>query len=103
MFAEKMGEKAVVQNCDIKFRMKCPLSWDALGTTDDEATRYYSICERSVFLCTTNEDAVSHARRGECIAVTMIDEEGLPAFTFGEPEEPDPDPTKDQLELLDRY
>ena len=100
---QKMGEQTVIQNCAVEFRKRCPFTWDGLTTTEREGERHCSTCERAVFFCSTNDEAIHHAREGDCIAMTMLDREGLPVVYLGEPEEPPSPPTPEQLKLEAQY
>jgi len=98
-----MGHQTLIQNCQVEFRNRCSFKWDSLATTADESIRHCSTCERSVFLCTNDKEAIEHARQGDCIAMPMLDGEGLPVVYLGEPQEPQPDPTAEQRSLEAQY
>lgn len=78
---EGMAHKTI-RNCAVKFRFRCPKTWDELQTTEDEGRRFCGECERSVFLCNTDAETILHARAGHCVARRVPDE----LMMIGEPE-----------------
>jgi hypothetical protein len=65
-------------NCPPDAKIPCPLEWDALTPTDDEAVRVCPKCGESVFLCKTDEEAIAHAKQGHCVALAVVHESELP-------------------------
>jgi len=39
----------------------------------DQAIRFCAACERSVYLCQTDEDLAKHSALGRCVALEVID------------------------------
>jgi hypothetical protein len=90
----------LIRNCLVRFRTVCPKTWDELSPTPAaEGVRFCGTCAREVFLCTSDADAVMHARAGHCIAKPAPDPRGLPhqVLRLGEPEEPEAQPTAEEL------
>lgn len=55
--------------------------------TADSAVRHCDRCGNDVYLCTTDEATISHARAGHCIAREVPDNTELPHFVIGRPTE----------------
>lgn len=87
-----------IRNCADVFRKVCPLSWDELIATSDASIRHCEKCNRSVFLCDSDEETISHAEAGHCIARAIPADSELPLVYLGEPKSPrNPPPwTSDQ-------
>lgn len=68
-----------IRNCVVKFRRVCPRTWEQLSSTPDPGVRFCGTCDHDVFLCSTDAEAVTHARAGHCIAKAMLDSSQLPA------------------------
>jgi len=62
-----------ITNCTVQFRKLCPMRWEQLEPTADEAVRLCETCWRQVFLCRTDAEARHHAMEGHCVAVLMPD------------------------------
>src|SRR5262245_23251558 len=83
-----------IRNCVVKFRRVCPETWDRLSSTPNPGARFCSTCNREVFWCSTDAEAVTHALAGHCIAKAMPDplqpedetDEPYETLTLGEPE-----------------
>lgn len=72
-----------ITNCGIQFRKLCPMSWERLEPTADEAVRLCETCWRQVFLCSTDAEACYHAMEGHCVAVLAHDADD--SMWLGEP------------------
>jgi hypothetical protein len=70
-----------ITNCTVQFRRLCPMRWEQLEPTADEAVRLCKTCWRQVFHCRTDVEALYHAMKGHCVAVLMSDSSQL----IGEP------------------
>ena len=93
-----MREINAIRNCVVKFRRVCPETWDRLSAMPDPAARFCGACNRQVFLCSTDAEAVTHALAGHCIAKAMPDrsELGDMTLTLGTPEIAPPEPTPEE-------
>ena len=80
----------LIENCSVEFKFRCPQRWDALEPTSDPGVRMCAECEREVFFCETDQQAVDHARKGDCIARRERDAQ---VVTVGWPEQP---PVRDE-------
>lgn len=90
----------IIRNCTIKFRRVCPQTWANLRSTADASTRFCDSCQREVFLCTTDTEAVQHARQGHCIAKPMPTATSFQPLVVGRP---DPPPTPEEAALEEEY
>lgn len=61
----------VLENCPVRFSVRCPMQWEALRGTDVPGVRHCDACDRSVHYCTTVRDLEHHALRGNCVAVDL--------------------------------
>ena len=84
-----------IRNCLVRFRKVCPARWEQLVPTSTPRVRMCGACDREVFFCETDTEALEHAKAGRCIAKPMPDLSGLPnrPLVLGEPEVPEPPPT----------
>ena len=88
-----------IRNCQkVQIPEPCPLKWDNLTRGDSDVVRHCSVCDRSVYYCATDEDAVSHAKRGHCIAMQVVSESELQLSVLGKP-----DVVSTNLEALYRH
>jgi uncharacterized protein (TIGR02996 family) len=55
----------------IRFNVVCDKRWDELTATDDATVRHCAACKQNVHFCDTIEAARTHARNGECVAVSL--------------------------------
>src|SRR2546422_2455676 len=53
-----MKQDRTIRLCGLKFKRQCPLNWDALKPTADVRSRYCGTCDRSVFLCESDEETM---------------------------------------------
>merc|ERR1712216_1090220 len=81
------GLELPIEQCDVKFRYKCPKKWDELKASETPGTRCCEECKESVFLVTTHAEMDSHYRQRHCIAIQYEDE----IEEMGEIEPPDTD------------
>src|SRR5213593_486736 len=58
-----------ITNCTVQFRKLCPMRWEQLEPTADEAVCLCEMCWRQVFLCRSDTEASYHAMEGHCVAV----------------------------------
>ena len=95
-----MKTNRTIRNCPIPvFRRVCPQQWEALTQTDQPNVRYCEQCNQNVFLVSTDEETLSHARAGHCIAREIPDASELPAIYVGQPKSSPPH-TVEQEEAL---
>jgi hypothetical protein len=90
-----------IRNCPVRFRKVCPERWEQLVQSSTPRVRTCGTCNRDVFLCETDAEALEHARAGRCIAKPVPDLSGLPhrPVVLGEPEVPDPPMPREELRL----
>lgn len=87
---------AKIENCDVRFRYRCPKDWDALVSTQDAGVRHCLACDKDVYLCDSVAAFLRHAERGHCVAVAEFKDQGdnpesserLPVMSVGWPERP---------------
>ncbi len=60
-----------LEACRVAFEFECPQRWDRLTPTADENRRHCASCDRHVQYCATLDEAREHARRGDCVAVSL--------------------------------
>ena len=61
-----------IQQCPLAKR--CRARWEKLEPVKGEdAIRFCGACERSVYLCQTDEDLAKHSALGRCVALEVID------------------------------
>ncbi len=60
-----------VENCKLRFELKCPLEWASLSPTADAKVRDCSVCHQQVRFCGTVEEAAAVASGGGCVAVDL--------------------------------
>jgi hypothetical protein len=58
----------VGSQCNITIEL-CPRIWRNFEQTEDPNTRFCKHCEKNVYLCATEEEAVAHAKERDCIAI----------------------------------
>ena len=61
-----------INECGVRFRFPCPLRWERLQTTDDPMIRSCDVCQKAVYFCATVDEAITHARAGECVALRPL-------------------------------
>ena len=66
-----------IRNCLVRFRKVCPARWEQLVPTSTPRVRMCGACDREVFFCETDIEALEHAKAGRCIAKPMPDLSGL--------------------------
>jgi hypothetical protein len=86
----------LIRNCKVQFRKVCPKTWAQLAPTPAEGVKFCRTCDREVFLCETDVDAVEHARAGHCLAKPRPDLSGLPGLILGQPRVPMRQPTSEE-------
>ncbi|MDR3637829.1 MAG: hypothetical protein P4L84_28745 [Isosphaeraceae bacterium] len=74
-----------IRNCPPVFRFVCPKRWEALTPTEERGVRHCGQCDQRAYLCATDEETVTHARAGHCIAREMPDAFELPRVYVGQP------------------
>ena len=61
-----------IQQCPLAKR--CRARWEKLEPVKgDDAIRFCGACERSVYLCQTDEDLAKHRALGRCVALAVLD------------------------------
>ena len=63
----------------------CPLSWESLSNTENDSTKFCSVCKHNVYFCDNDEEAILHARKGHCIAFSQVSPTELPMMVLGRP------------------
>ena len=97
-----MKTRSTIRNCDAKgFDFVCPQDWYALETTDVESQRYCSHCKQTVYFCVTDDETLSQARAGHCIARELPDSSEIPGIYVGRPKEPIQRNTETQEQALE--
>lgn len=97
-----MKTNLTIRNCAPEFRFVCPLSWDSLTLTDTDDVRHCDQCSRDVYFCVSDEETISHAKAGHCIAREIPDSSQLPVVFLGMPENV-PEPTPEQVGAQEWY
>jgi hypothetical protein len=62
-------DRPPIENCEVRFKFRCPKQWQNLARTDDSQVRFCDACRKNVYYCGTIAEARDHARRGHCVAV----------------------------------
>jgi uncharacterized protein (TIGR02996 family) len=63
--------RPLVENC-LAVEFECPKEWGSLATTERGDVRYCGACAKRVHYCATVGEAQVHARRGDCVAVDIV-------------------------------
>ena len=58
-----------IEDCPLEFRLECPRKWLELYPTARPDVRFCASCDRDIYLCKDENEAIEHARLGRCIAV----------------------------------
>jgi hypothetical protein len=58
-----------VADCPLEFGVECPRRWLELRPGERPDVRFCDSCRREVFLCSTENEAIEHARQGRCVAI----------------------------------
>jgi uncharacterized protein (TIGR02996 family) len=82
-----------IENCDLRFRFRCPQRWEKLKPTELPLVRSCDRCRKEVYYCDSIDQAKEHACAGHCVAVDVkvarqpgdLDEEEIVVMT-GEPD-----------------
>jgi uncharacterized protein (TIGR02996 family) len=61
--------RSEIENCEDLFKFRCPQRWEKLRATEVAAVRFCDTCRKSVYYCSSLEEAREHARAGHCVAV----------------------------------
>jgi hypothetical protein len=77
-----------VYACQSPVKVPCPLRWNALERTESEMVRLCGVCDRRVYLCTSEEDMHEHVAAGRCVAVWVHEPDGDARLMLGEPAPP---------------
>lgn len=77
-------------NCAVRFRRVCPRTWESLRSTEEASIRFCDSCQREVFLCRADDEAVQHAKQRHCIAKPMPSRASLRSLVLGQPDTPSP-------------
>ncbi|MEN9360305.1 MAG: hypothetical protein RL095_1840 [Verrucomicrobiota bacterium] len=73
-----MKTERTIRNCKVSFKFQCPLKWEALQSTEDDAIRFCDQCREKVYYCATDAETIEHARAGHCVARLMPEESQIP-------------------------
>jgi|ERR1051326_1258452 hypothetical protein len=82
-----MKTELTIRNCDL-FAFQCPKRWSELAQTNSSDVRHCSVCERDVYLCTTDEQTIQHAKAGDCIARELPANGQFGTMVLGKPKKP---------------
>ncbi len=80
----RKDENRIVVDC--AFRFNCPRDWNALATTSNDRVRFCDTCQRDVHYCGNEEEYLSHAAAGHCVAVLAHSDTEEGVVTIGEPD-----------------
>lgn len=80
-----MQTTPMIRNCLPVFRLVCPQRWEALAPTEEPGVRHCDRCDQRVYLCSSDEETIAHARAGHCIAREMPNASELPRVYVGRP------------------
>lgn len=68
------AESVDIRNC--RFAYRCPMTWDVLLKTENDAIRYCVECDRGVHLCKTDDQLSEAIKENKCVAVVIYTEDG---------------------------
>jgi hypothetical protein len=94
-----MKKNKQVVNCSI-IKKPCPLSWDKLKATSETDTRFCDQCEKKVYFCNDDKEAIKHAKQNHCIAISTVCRSGFPELVLGSPGDDLNPVTEEQLNVL---
>ncbi|MBX3231011.1 MAG: TIGR02996 domain-containing protein [Labilithrix sp.] len=63
--------RPAIENCDLRFELKCPKRWSELRPTAHADRRHCSACDQEVRYAATVGDARKLAAMGHCVAVDL--------------------------------
>lgn len=63
-----------IQNCDVRFRFKCPKQWADLQPTADKLIRHCDTCDHDVYYCYSKEELNERAEKNHCVAFCDYDD-----------------------------
>lgn len=63
--------KVSIEGCSFLFAFRCPKRWENLRESRDPNVRHCDTCGKPVHFSSTIAEAQEHARRGECVAVSL--------------------------------
>ena len=64
--------RPAIENCDVRFELRCPKRWDRLAATDNPEVRYCDGCHRQVHYVTTIQEANRRAEDNQCVAIDLV-------------------------------
>ena len=85
-YCNKMLEDKLIRLCGLKFKRQCDLDWDKLDPGNSDREKNCKICNRTVYLCETDEETMDHADQGHCVARAIPNISEVPLVVFGEPD-----------------
>lgn len=62
-----------LENCGLRFEIKCPKRWDALAPTASPTERFCDSCNRSVYYASTIADARRLVMAQHCVVVDIAE------------------------------
>ena len=80
--------EGTVENCEPRFRFKCPKNWTALKETADRRVRFCSECQKEVHWCNTSAAATELGRQGKCVALYTNEASTTGMIDFGNKSDP---------------
>ncbi len=63
--------RPLIENC-LGIELECPKDWGSLSATERTNVRHCDSCRKKVYYCTSIDEARTHARAGECVAVDLV-------------------------------
>jgi len=63
--------RPAVEGCRVAFEIPCKMDWGMLEPTDRPEIRKCNTCRKEVRYCSSEDDALQHAERGQCIVVDV--------------------------------
>lgn len=64
--------RPAIENCEIRFEVQCPKTWDELAPTEKPDERMCHACSRRVHYATTIENARRLAIAGQCVSIDLV-------------------------------
>lgn len=63
----------VIDECGLSsgFRFRCPQEWRNMVPTEAAGVRYCTQCQKPVYLCISNDEALEHACQNHCVAIPL--------------------------------
>jgi hypothetical protein len=97
-----MKTQRTIRNCPLPvFSQECPRQWEELVPTEHASVRHCGQCDQDVYLCSTDDETLRHARAGHCIAKAIPDGSELQDMYLGRPKHvPPTTPEQEEAQRL---